>query len=195
MTNTGHNLPLEPVAVLSGGERVRLATSDLVDDTTMYTAQGSATRQEVGEPRDETRRAIVRGIGLIVLGNIAAVTVAALTDRWPIFATGWPVELLLAGVALCVVMSATSSIWLLAPVGILLGNGMLLSYTALAERWLQWRFLWPLDLWLALSMIAVTVWLARRDDRARRLSRWLGRALGWIGVAWMLLIAVVATLV
>jgi serine/threonine protein kinase len=187
--------PSESVAVLSGRERAELATSDLVDGTTIPSLRDTGPEQAVESVRDRTHRAILRGIGLIVLGNAAAVTVVALTDRWPVFAAGWPVELLLLGVALAMVMSAASSIWLLAPVGMLLGNGMLLSYTALANRWIQWRYLWPLDLWLALALIAVTVWLARRDDRSRRLSRWLGRALGGIAAVWMLVIAFVATLV
>jgi hypothetical protein len=138
---------------------------------------------------------VLRALGLVLLGNVAAATVAALTDRWPVFATGWPVELLLLGSALCMVMAATACIWLLAPAGILLGNGLLLSYTVLADRWGQWRFLWPLDVWLALSLIAVTVWLGRREDSSRRLSRWLGQALGWIAAAWTLVIAFIATLV
>ena len=190
-----HDVPPGSAAVLSGAERAQLAGSDLPADTTVRPLWDGASTKEASEGRARVRRAVVRGIGLIVLGNAAAATVAALTDRWPIFATGWPVELLLAGVALCMVMSATSCIWLLAPAGILLGNGLLLSYTVLADRWGQWRFLWPLDLWLALSLIAVTTWLGRRDDRGRRLSRWLGRALGWIAAAWMLLIAFVATVV
>jgi serine/threonine protein kinase len=194
-TNSNHNAPPGSVAVLSGAERAAIATSDLVGGTTVRAVGDVDGRQEVDEARDRTRRAILRGAGLVVLGNAAAVTVVALTDRWPVFATGWPVELLLVGVALSMIMSAASSIWLLAPVVMLLGNGMLLSYTALADRWIQWRYLWPLDLWLALSLIAVTVWLGRREDRSRRLSRWLGRALGGIAAAWMLLIAFVATLV
>jgi serine/threonine protein kinase len=192
---SNHASSSESVVVLSGVERAELARTNLVGDTTVRALQNPEPRQKVDEARDRTRRAILRGIGLVGLGNAAAVTVVALTDRWPVFATGWPVELLLVGVALSMIMSAASSIWLLAPVGMLLGNGMLLSYTALANRWIQWRYLWPLDLWLALSLIAVTIWLGRRDDRSRRLSRWLGRALGGIAAAWMLLIAFVATLV
>jgi hypothetical protein len=193
--NPTHDVPPGSAAVLVGAERAQLAGSDLPADTTVRPFQDGAPSQEADEARDRVRRAVMRGIGLIVLGNAAAATVAALTDRWPVFATGWPVELLLAGVALCMVMTATSCIWLLAPAGILLGNGLLLSYTVLAGRWGQWRFLWPLDLWLALSLIAVTIWLGRRGDRGRRLSRWLGRALGWITAAWTLLIAFIATVV
>ena len=185
----------ESVSVLSGTQRGDLAGTDiLVDTTAPYGVQTDSTA-ESEERRDRVRQAVLRAAGLVVLGNVAAATVAALTDRWPIFATGWPVELLLVGTALCTVMAATSCIWLLAPAGILLGNGLLLSYTALTERWEQWRFLWPLNVWLSLSLIAVTVWLGRREDRSRRLSRWLGQALGWIAAAWTLIIALVATLV
>ncbi len=183
------------VAVISGAERAALARSDLLTDTTAPRHAEGAPGAESETSRDRVRRTVLRALGLVVLSNVAAATVAALTDRWPVFATGWPVELLLAGAALCMVMAATSCIWLLAPAGILLGNGLLLSYTVLADRWAQWRFLWPLDVWLALSLIAVTVWLGRREDGSRRLSRWLGQALGWIAAAWTLVIAFVATLV
>jgi hypothetical protein len=184
-----------PPAVISGAVREAFAESDLLADTTSPGNGDRAADAMAPASRDRVRRAVLRAVGLVVLGNVAAATVAALTDRWPVFATGWPVELLLLGTALCMVMAATSCIWLLAPAGILLGNGLLLSYTVLADRWGQWRFLWPLDVWLALSLIAVTVWLARREDRSRRLSRWLGKALGWIAGAWTVVIAFVATLV
>jgi serine/threonine protein kinase len=136
--------------------------------------------------------AIVRAVGLLLLGNMAAVTVAAVSDRWTIFVTGWPVELLLAGVGLCIVMSAASCIWLLIPIGILLGNGVLLSYTTLTGRWAQWRVLWPFELWFVLGIVVLTLWLARRGEQARVLSRWLGRALGWLAAAWSLLVVLAA---
>jgi hypothetical protein len=90
-------------------------------------------------------------------------------------------------------MSAASTIWLLIPIAALLTNGLLLSYTALTDRWLQWRVIWPLDLWIIVCAAGVTWWLARREDRGQRLSRWLGRALAWTAGAWSLLVAVAAT--
>ena len=191
----------EPVTVLSGEARSRVTHAESAQ---VETAVGLARRlipsralQLVSaRPNDlkdhSLRRAIVRAVGLLLLGNMAAVTVAAVSDRWPIFATGWPVELLLAGVGLCIVMSASSCIWLLIPIGILLGNGVLLSYTTLTGRWAQWRVLWPFELWFVLGVVVLTLWLARRGEQARGLSRWLGRALGWLAAAWSLLVVMAA---
>lgn len=138
--------------------------------------------------------AIWRGIALVLVVNLAALTVAALADRWPIYVTGWPIELLLVGAGLSIIMSGTRCIWLLIPVGILLTNGLLLSYTSLTGRWAQWQTLGPLAAWLTLCVVVLTLWLARRGNNPRRLSRWLGQALGWIAAMWSLVVAMAATL-
>jgi hypothetical protein len=70
---------------------------------------------------------------------------------------------------------------------------VLLSYTTLTGRWAQWRVLWPFELWLVLGVVALTLWLARRREQARGLSRWLGKALGWLAAAWSLLVVMAAT--
>lgn len=194
--------PHEPVVVLSGAQRESLVdTQSTRDETTL----GMASGQDRGASRSEDiaqdgyseghfiGRTIVQAVGLLLLVNTAALTVAALTDRWPVFASGWPVELLLVGLGLCWIMKAASCIWLLIPIGILLGNGLMLSYTTLTSRWQQWRFLWTFELWLVLFVVGFTLWLARRSGSPRRASRWLGNVLGWMAATWSLLVAVAAT--
>jgi hypothetical protein len=193
----------EPVSVLSGTARSRLAAGGFADGETDVQRQmrlrspedraAGAPDSGVIRPENALSRSILRAIGLLLLVNAAILTVAVLSDRWPIVATGWPIELLMVGLGLCLIMSATYCIWLLIPIGMLLGNGLLLSYTSLTGRWAQWRVLWPLEMWLVLCIVAVTLWLARQSDRARLLSRWLGRALGWMAAVWSLFVAVAAT--
>jgi hypothetical protein len=132
-------------------------------------------------------------VGLLLVGNAAALTAAALSDRWLVWGSGWPVELLLVGLVLCTIMHATSCIWLLIPIGVLIGNGMMLSYTTLTGNWNHWRYLWPFELWLVLLVVMVTLWLARRRDRSRNVSRRLGQTLGWVAAIWSLFVAVAAT--
>lgn len=185
------------VAVVSGPARGEIADVKFSTEATLAGLPQAALSQ-AAEARQRRRRvggAILRGAAFFLVSNMATVTVAAMSDRWFVFATGWPIELLLVGVAMCIIMSVTACIWLLIPVGILLGNGLLLSYTSLTGRWHQWRTLWPIELWLVLCVVVVTLWLSKEDDRAQRLSHWLGRVLGWLAAAWSLLLAVIATVV
>jgi tRNA A-37 threonylcarbamoyl transferase component Bud32 len=187
--------------VFSGEDRVRLAPDNVVTLNTDFGLEESRALVRIdgdrllGNKAGETGgvgKAIVRAVGLFVIGNMAAVTVTALSDRWPVFLTGWPVELLLASLSLCIVMTATACIWLLIPIGILIGNGLALSYSSLTGNWQHWQYLWPLELWYTLLLVGVTLWLFRSRDRAHRLSRWLGRALGWVAFTWSLLVAAAA---
>jgi hypothetical protein len=202
MSFTTLGAPAEAVAVFSGQARDLIASDEFASSDTdlqvdrrralVPMSESSSPGEEQEERTEGVGWAIVRAVGLFVIGNMAAVTVAAISDRWPIFITGWPVELLLGGLAVCIVMAATSCVWLLIPAGILLANGLALSYSSLTGEWQHWRYLWPLELWFALLLVALTLWLYKRSDRGRRLSRWLGRALGWTAFTWSLLVAAAA---
>jgi hypothetical protein len=81
---------------------------------------------------------------------------------------------------------------MLIPAAIILGNGVLLSYSALTGNWDHWKFLWPLEPLLAIGTVWLTIWLAGRGDFSRRLSRLLAWALGLKAVVWSIIVAVVA---
>jgi hypothetical protein len=70
------------------------------------------------------------------------------------------------------------TIWILAPVGILAGNGLIFFYCTLTGNWHQWIFLWAFELWLIAGAAWVAIWLGRHHKRPRHLSRVLGTALG-----------------
>jgi tRNA A-37 threonylcarbamoyl transferase component Bud32 len=155
--------------------------------------------QGVSPERRERNRAIVGAIGLVsalaVVINLVALWAAGLTGRWVILEKGWPMELFLAGLALCAVMVITTSIWMLIPVGIVLGNGILFSYSTLTGNWDHWVFLWALDLLLVIGTVLVTIWLADHRDFARDLSRVLGWVLGLLAAVWAIIVPLAALFV
>ncbi len=128
-------------------------------------------------------------IGVILGSNLAALWVSGWSDNWAFYEIGWPVQLLLVGLGLSFVMYATSSIWLLVPVWILTSNGVLFSYFMLTNNWDHWAFLWPAEPFLILAAIVSTVWLRKRRNLARPLSRLLGCGIGIICVLWSALVA------
>jgi hypothetical protein len=116
------------------------------------------------------------GVPLVV--NVVAFAMAALVGWEEVFSLAWPAELFLVAGSLSLVMSFAGAIWMLAPIGILGGNGFILLYSTLTRDWRQWIFLWAFEVWLIASVVWLTVWLRRHSDRRRQLSQVLGRALG-----------------
>jgi serine/threonine protein kinase len=165
------------------------------------TQQLHAVSAEPGEP--STGRGVDRAVlgeiglmsGIAVIVNLVAVSVASLTGWWAIFEKGWPMELFLVSLGLCIIMATVASIWMLIPVGIILGNGLLFSYFTLSGNWEHWLFLWPLELLLIVGPVFVTVWLAGHADFSRRLSRPLGWVLGFMAAAWSLIVPLAALVV
>jgi serine/threonine protein kinase len=145
--------------------------------------------------RNALGKAILTAVGIMVIGNLAALWVAGLTDAWDIFEFGWPIELFLLSLGLCVIMNATGSVWMLIPVIILLGNGILLAYCTLTRNWEHWIFLWPLEVLMIGGSVSWAVWLARQGDSARRTSRLLAWTLGWISVVLATALGVIIALV
>jgi hypothetical protein len=88
-------------------------------------------------------------------------------------------------------MAASGSIWMLIPVGIMLGNGIINGYCALSNDWDSWEFLWPLEALLLIGTVWLTVWLAGRGDYARQLSRSLGKKLGWASIILLIIFVLV----
>jgi hypothetical protein len=121
---------------------------------------------------------IVGAVGVPLIANLLALMVTALIGGGRLLSVGWPMELLLVAGALSLVMSFLEAIWILAPVGILAGNGLIFFYSTLTGTWRQWIFLWALDLWLIAGIVWLTIWLQRHHKQPRELSRALGRVLG-----------------
>jgi hypothetical protein len=191
--------PSESVAVFSGRAREKISDAQFADPETDATlgqrlaAQRTAhAAREAGSRRARALRVgrtILITLGVGAVGNSIALMLAGLTNLWVIFERGWPIELLLASLGLCLIMDAAGSIWLLIPAAIALGNGVLFAYYTLTGNWEQWAFLWPLEPLLVAGTIVLTVWLAGQGDRAQT-TRLLARALGLTAAVLMPVVAI-----
>jgi serine/threonine protein kinase len=119
-------------------------------------------------------KSILQAIGIVVIGNLVAVFFGLITGWWGVFERGWPFELLLVGWGLGLIMEATGSVWLLIPTGIILGNGVLMSFYATTNAWQLWAFLWPLEPLLIVGVVLFTIWLSGQGDEGRRVANELG---------------------
>jgi hypothetical protein len=121
-------------------------------------------------------QAALKGVSLLLFGNLIAIFVGLVTGWWGIYGRGWPFELLLVGLLLSLLMESLGSIWLLIPVGIVLGNGYLMSFYAITDTWPWWSFLWPLEPLLVAGAIIIPIRLAPERERAERIARQIARA-------------------
>jgi tRNA A-37 threonylcarbamoyl transferase component Bud32 len=115
--------------------------------------------------------AIVTGMAILAIGNLALILVSLVTGWWGIFGRGWPFELLLVGLALSLIMEASGSPWMLIPTGIVLGNGYLFAFYSITNAWSFWAFLWPLEPLLIIGSVLGAIWLSNQGAEGRRITR------------------------
>ena len=157
------------------------------------------TRKLERERRKVERRRQNRGLGLTILGalgivltgNTLMLTMAIPFDWWEIYEAGWPIELFLVSLGLFAIMYTTSSIWMLIPAGIVFGTGILMTYSALAQDWEVWAFMWLCQVWVIIGAVGVPIWLARNKRLARGTSRLISLAGGLLSIGMMILIGTV----
>jgi hypothetical protein len=145
--------------------------------------------------RGKPARAILTAIGVLAFYNLAAVWLGGLTNWWGLLTTGWPIELLVISLGLAIVMYAVPTIWLLIPLGITLGHGILFAYCQLIGSWSHWAFLWPLEPVLVGGTVWTGVWLGRHHADSKELAASLGWALCIVSAAWSLIAIILAILV
>ncbi|MBN1934665.1 MAG: protein kinase [Anaerolineae bacterium] len=169
-----------------------LVSADTVEVAKRSLSQFSEDISKLGlmKKRIPVGIAIPGAIGLIVLYNLTALWFGGWSRQWALFQVGWPIELLMIALALCIIMFATSSIWLLIPIWIVFGNGIWFSYFSLTNNWSHWAFLWPFEPALVLGAIFSTIWLSKRQDLRQRLARPFGLGLAFVCVVWSILVAV-----
>ncbi len=117
-------------------------------------------------------------IGIVSLGNMFGITVSSLLRNWVIFQKGWPMELLLVGGALFLLMAVSQSIWLSIPAAVVVANGFLFTYTTFSGNWHHWAFLWIVEVWIVAATVITSSLLAQQPPNARRISRVIGWATG-----------------
>jgi tRNA A-37 threonylcarbamoyl transferase component Bud32 len=153
--------------------------------------QGRQKRREPRSKRNGVGVTVLGAIGLILAGNSCMLTLAAPLNFWAIYEDGWPIELFLVCLGLFGIMYATSSIWLLIPAGIVLGNGLIFAYCALTQNWDHWLFLWIFELWIVIGSVWVPIWLARNENLARGVSRLVALTGGLLSIGAIAVIGVV----
>jgi serine/threonine-protein kinase len=131
-------------------------------------------------------QSILSGITLVIVVNLIILWVAGMTDSWQIYETAWPMQLFLVSMALCMVMMASGSIWLLIPIGIIFGNGILLTYYSFTGNWDDWAFLWPLEPFLIIVSVWLPILLSGRGKLTCLVSRFLGLLL-WLAGAGLII--------
>jgi len=188
-------------AVSSGTLVEEMPDKQPVDDDVGVTwgqrlpAERAASEKEPGAPPEVRPKrgrvagqAVLGAIGIIAIGNLVMLIVSLPTGWW-LFEHGWPIQIFLVSLGLCTIMWATSSIWMLIPTGIISGTGVLLAYSSLTGNWRQWVFLWFFQLWIVVGSVAMPIWLAKRKDKARQLSRLVALL---IGISSVMLIPIIA---
>jgi hypothetical protein len=172
--------PSDSVAVFSGAEREKITEVDFAEgDTQAGTGETSASPRVEDRPlRSELPWSILMAAGVPLAVNVVTFGVAVLVGWERVFSLAWPAELFLVAGSLSLIMGFAEALWMMAPVGIVAGNGLIFLYCTLTGNWRHWIFLWAFDLWLIGGMVWLTIWLRRHSGRRRELSRMLGRVLG-----------------
>lgn len=207
--------PSDSVAVFSGTARQKLANVEFAAQDTAVTSQQSITAglaalkaQEppvesvggvdtaVAEPKKPSAwPALFRGFGLLILVNAAVVMFSGAAGAGWFFRSGWPIELMLLAVIFAQLMICFGSPWLLIPGGLLLGEGILLSYYALSGRWSDWVFLWPLQIFVVLGVLWFSISRAAAAKQPAALAVLWGRQLLRLAYAAMFLLMLLVILV
>jgi tRNA A-37 threonylcarbamoyl transferase component Bud32 len=169
----------EPISVISGTARENLTNTDFAKDQTdaelgkKMAAAGAAANQSdaapaAAAPPPTTSQlnwgALIKKYGLIALGffgiiigaNLVFMAAVAFTGELGIFVYGWPLQVLVVGLACAFVMFTTRWLWMIVPTGAVLISGVLLSYYWFTGSWNNWT-LWMLTGPVVLGSLIVTI--------------------------------------
>jgi serine/threonine protein kinase len=194
------------VAVLSGADRERVTDVPLVSDETDIDIQVEQTIRDEVAPSPKTGealpyeipaelakyrpkivfvtgnakkalRAFLPAVVILIGYNLIAVLMALVSDNWGIYNVGWPIEMLIITFGLIQAMTATELPWMMVPIGVFGGMGLLLSFYSVTGAWSLWDVLWPLVPLLVLGTVLYTIWLNGRSERQSEMIRWTARRL------------------
>ncbi len=164
-------LPRQAVPVFSGKARASIGDDQFASGDTEVRLSTTETAKE--QASKQGPRGAITWLTLMVLANMIMLWASGVFG-WEVFGRTWPMELILTGALFFLLMVESLSPWLLIPGGMLMGNGLLLTYYSVTGRWEDWALLWPLEpLIIAVSILA-PFWLTRQSDGGRAFVRWLG---------------------
>jgi hypothetical protein len=129
--------------------------------------------------------ALIKKYGLITLGffgiiigaNLIFMASVAFTGDLGIFVYGWPLQVLVVGLAFAFVMFATRWLWVAVPTSAVLISGVLLSFYWFTGDWSNWS-LWMLTAPVVLGTLGMTIvlYLVNRQ-LARQVAYYTGLVL------------------
>jgi serine/threonine protein kinase len=167
----------EPISVISGTARKSITNTDFAKDQTdavpdakAAAAAGAATGQSGSAPAVmvETKAIDWWGLfkkyglitliwfGIIIGANLIFASVVAFTGSLDIFVHGWPLQILVVGLAFAYVMFATRWLWVSILTNALVITGVLSTYYWLTGNWANWT-LWMLIAPVVVGTIIVTI--------------------------------------
>jgi serine/threonine protein kinase len=146
-----------------------------------------------------TRRLNIPGAVLSALGaalflNFLAAMISTFSGI-NLYSRGWPLEIFLLAGFLAILMWAVETHWLLIPILILFGNGLVLGYTSLSGRWGDWlTFLWLLEILMLGTAISFPIYLKRSSTRLKLLAHTWGGSIALLAVLFASLTGLLALL-
>ncbi|MFZ1401267.1 MAG: protein kinase [Candidatus Promineifilaceae bacterium] len=170
--------PSDSVAVFSGTARQKLADVAFAAQDTAATSQASVSAalaalkaaepplpsetsvEDTAVPQTKAQsgsQAVFQGLGLFLLVNALIIMFSGEAGAGWFYNRGWPIELLLVALFFCHLMIGLRSYWLSIPIGLLIGEALLLGYYALTGRWDDWSFLWPMQIFVVLGALWFTI--------------------------------------
>jgi hypothetical protein len=169
--------------VISGTARKSITNTDFAKDQTdavpdakAAAAAGAAAGQSRGTPVVVETKSIdwghiIKKYGLIALiwlsfivgMNLVFASIVAFTGSLDIFVLGWPLQVLVVGMACAYAMWATRWLWVMIPTSALLITGVLSTYYWLTGNWANWT-LWMLiaPVVVGTIILAVVLYIANR---------------------------------
>jgi tRNA A-37 threonylcarbamoyl transferase component Bud32 len=192
----------EPISVISGMARQNITNTDFAKDQTdavpdakaaaaAGVAAGAAASQSSGAADIvvETKAIDWWGItkkyslialiwlGIIVGANLIFASIVAFTGSLDIFVLGWPLQVLVVGLAFAYVMFATRWLWVAIVTNAILITGVLSSYYWLIGNWANWT-LWMLIAPVVVGTLIVTIILYLTNRQlVRRVAYYTGLVL------------------
>ena len=168
--------PAEPISVISGTARKNLTNTDFAKDQTdaqlgaKVAAAGAVSGQsgaaagaapasnqiEWGKLIKKYGLIALIALGIIVGANLIFASVVAFTGSLDIFVLGWPLQIMVVGLACAYVMYATRWLWVSILTNAILITGVLSSYYWLTGNWANWT-LWMLIAPVVVGTIIVTI--------------------------------------
>jgi hypothetical protein len=205
--------PTASIAVFSGTARAKLADAEFAAEDTAATGSSSITAElaalkaaekaeagseirtdEAGAARRSVWIALANSVGFLGVFNMLVIMFSGRRGAGWFFDQGWPIELVLVSLLFFQLMIHLRNPWLLIPGGLLFSEGLLLGYYAIFDRWEDWSFLWPLQVFLVLIVLwyAITRAAGAADPEglADRLGRRFYRLAIWAVVILFLLLII-----